>query len=165
MLIFGVNQSSQDANEASKQVEDIFNKIGIEPNVISHSRRFRQIDVSKPAPIFVRLSEGSDMYKVIAAAKKLRSLAEFKNVYINPDRTEAERELERQLRQKRDTLNKEKEEKPNEGRHCISYIRGDKLFKTDKKPNEGANGKSTGGANGKPNEGTNGKPTGGASNC
>ena len=67
----------------------------------------------------MRLSEGSDRYKVIAAAKKLRSLAEFKNVYINPDRTEAERELERQLRQKRDTLNKEEEEKPNEGRHCI----------------------------------------------
>ena len=87
--------------------------------------------------IFVRLSEGSDRYKVIAAAKKLRSLAEFKNVYINPDRTEAERELERQLRQKRDTLNKEEEEKPNEGRHCIWYIRGDKLFKTDKKPNAG----------------------------
>ena len=92
----------------------------------------------------MRLSECLDKYKVIAAAKKLRSFAEFKNVYINPDRTEAERELERQLRQKRDTLNKEKEEKPNEGRHCIWYIRGDKLFKTDKKPNAGANGKPTG---------------------
>ena len=79
-IIFGVNKSSQDASEVSLLAEDIFNKIGIEPSIISHSRRFRRVDASKPAPIFVRL------YKVIAAAKKLRSFAEFKNVCINPDR-------------------------------------------------------------------------------
>ena len=33
VLIFGVKQSSQDANKASKQVDDIFNQIGIEPSV------------------------------------------------------------------------------------------------------------------------------------
>ena len=107
LLIFGVSQSSKDANEATKQVETIFNKIGKEPRVIAHSRRFRQTDPNKPAPIFVRLSEGSDRYKVIAAAKKLRSVTEFRNVFINPDRTEAERELDRQLRQRRGLLNKE----------------------------------------------------------
>ena len=68
LLIFGVIQSSQDANEATKRVETIFNKIDIEPRVIVHSRRFRQTDPSKPAPIFVRLSEGTNRYKVIAAA-------------------------------------------------------------------------------------------------
>ena len=81
------------------------------------------------------------------------------------DQTEDERELDRQLRQKRDTLNK-----PNEVRNCIWYIRGDKLFKMDKKsnagtngePTEGANGKLTEEAKGKPTEGTNGKPTEGA---
>ena len=88
----------------------------------------------------------------------------FKNVYIKPDRTEAERELERQLSQKRDTLNKEEEEKPNLGRHCIWYIREDKLFTKDKKPNEGANGKPTEGVNGKPTGGANGRLTGRASN-
>ena len=99
-------------------------------------------------PIFVRLSEGADRYKVIvAAAKRLRNSTEFKNVFINP---EAERELERQLRKKRDFHNKEEEEKPNEGRPCIWYIRGDKLLKTDKKPTEGANGKPTGVVNGQP---------------
>ena len=121
-------------------------------------------------PIFVRLSEGSYRFKVIAAAKNQRSFAELKNVYINPDRTETERELERQLRKKRDTLNKEDKEKPNEDRHYVWYIRADKLFKTDKKPNEGANGKPTEGANvnftkganGKPTEGANGKLIGGA---
>ena len=90
-MIFGIRQSSQDANAATKQVETIFNKIGIEPRVIAHSRRFRQTDPNTPAPIFVRLSKGTDRYKVIAAAKKLRSVAEFRNVFINPDRTEAER--------------------------------------------------------------------------
>ena len=162
LLIFGVNKSSEDTNEAIKQVEAIFSKIGIAPSVIAHSRRFRQNDASKPAPIFVRLSEGTDRHQVILAAKKLRTSTEFKNVFINPDRTEAERELDRQLRQKRDILNKVEEEKPNEGRPCIWYIRGDKLFKTVKKPNEGANGKPNEGAKRKPTEGANGKPKGGA---
>ena len=101
LLIFGVHKSSEDSNEATKQVESIFSKICIAPRVIAHSRRFRQNDVSKPAPIFVGISEDTDRYKVIVAAKRLRSSTEFKNVFINPDRTEEERELERQLRQKR----------------------------------------------------------------
>ena len=51
LLIFGVNKSSEESNEANKQVESIFFKIAIEPSVIAHSRRFKQNDVSKPAPI------------------------------------------------------------------------------------------------------------------
>ena len=40
------------------------------------------------------------------------------------------------------------------------YIRGDKLFKTDKKPNAGANGKPNEGANGKPTQEANGRLNG-----
>ena len=69
---------------------------------------------------------------VASLEQKEKEIAEFRT---SEGRTEAEQELERQLRQKRETLNKEEEEKPYEGRHCIWYIRGDKLFKTDKKPN------------------------------
>ena len=53
MLIFGVNKRSEDSNEATKQLESIFSKIGIALSVFAHSRRFRQKDVSKPAPIIV----------------------------------------------------------------------------------------------------------------
>ena len=113
LLIFGVKKSSEDLNEAIKQVESIFSTIGIAPSLIAHSRRSRKNDVSKPALIFVLLSKGTDKYKVIIAAKRLRKSTELKHVFINPDRTKAERELGKQLLQKRDFLNKEEEGKHN----------------------------------------------------
>ena len=61
-LILWVRQGSHDANVANKQVQTIFNKIGIEPRVIAHSSRFRRSDPIKPEPIFVRLSECTDRY-------------------------------------------------------------------------------------------------------
>ena len=93
---------------------------------IEHVRRFRQTKENSVAPVFVRLRQGADRYRVVAAAKRLRNFNGQEGIYICPDRTECERKLEKQLRERRDSLNKEAENDPA-GRHHRWIIRGNDL--------------------------------------
>ena len=82
--------------------------------------------------------------------------------------TEAERALERQLKTKRDELNKEESEKGSSTRWHISNgdikrHRIDQQLRSDGRPDYRANNKSTEGASSKPIGGACSKPTEGAS--
>ena len=66
--------------------------------------------------------------KVVAAAKRLRGLEGHKEVYICPDRTFCERQLEKQLREEREKRNVEIAVS-EEGRHYRFVIRDGEVKK------------------------------------
>ena len=72
------------------------------------ARRFRANNENStvPSPVFVQMNSQASRNLVLKEARKLRGAQGMDKVYIKPDQTEAERELERQLRVRRDELNK-----------------------------------------------------------
>ncbi len=61
---------------------------------------------TRPPPIIVEIVDANEKKTILSYSRKLRSDSNFKNVYINPDMTEAERKLDYDLRMRRNDLNK-----------------------------------------------------------
>ena len=113
VVVFGLAESAklvgiEKALEDKTKVEKIINETGASA-VVTFVKRLRSVG-SKPGPVLVGLSEAADRNPLLLKAKKLREKDEFKNVYICPDLTEAERMEDRSLRQKRDEMNKSRKE-------------------------------------------------------
>ena len=110
LLIFGLTNEgeAEDANKVSTKVSGILESIGVEKNSMRKARRFRSSNESSmaPAPVFVQMSSEATRNLVLREARKLRGLSGMDRVNIKPDQTEAERVLEKQLRTRRDELNK-----------------------------------------------------------
>ncbi len=70
----------------------------------------------------------TEIYKVLFAAKSLRGIEGYKNIYLGPDLTEAERLLDFQLRKKRNEMNN-KLEKDSPFRYAI---RGNQIVRFKK---------------------------------
>ena len=72
------------------------------------ARRFRSSNKSSmaPAPVFVQMCSEATRNLVLREARKLKGWSGMDRVYIKPDQTESERLLEKQLRTRRDELNK-----------------------------------------------------------
>ena len=110
VIIYGVPESSKEVL-AEKRAEDeqnikgILDSIGKSEIKPVYSRRLRSKNASKPGPILVELADASLRNPVLLAAKNLRSNDNYKTVYVSPDLTEAERQLDYQLRQERNKLN------------------------------------------------------------
>ena len=105
LIVFGHKvESGKDDRES---IEQLFTSIGVDKNIIDHVRRFRpsKKDAMNIEPVFVRIKDGEDRMRVVAAAKKLRKLEGNRGVFICPDRTLCERRLDKQLREERDALN------------------------------------------------------------
>lgn len=111
--IFGVTVSNKTSEEErlaedKDNLKEIFEQIGISTRRIASFHRFK----SKPnqtfsSPILVKLGSESDRNEIIAAAKKLkRSGNRFARMYMNPDMTEVERNLDKDLRNARHERNK-----------------------------------------------------------
>lgn len=110
VIIYGVPEStkeilSEKKAEDEQQIKNVFEFIGKSEVKPVYSRRLRSKDMSKPGPILVELAESSLRNPILLAAKKLRSSDNHKSIYISPDLTEAERQLDYQLRQERNKLN------------------------------------------------------------
>mgnify|MGYP003555905975 FL=1 len=110
VIVYGVPEPScavqvDKRSEDEKFVKDLFCSIGksdVKPVCI---KRLRSKDQAKPGPILVELTDASLRNPTLLAAKGLRSNSTYKAVYISPDLTEAERQLDYQLRQERNKLN------------------------------------------------------------
>ncbi|ESN92775.1 hypothetical protein HELRODRAFT_164888 [Helobdella robusta] len=112
IIIYGVPESSA-PNPTDKRTEDeaktkkimkVVDKVNIKA---AYSKRLRSKDTTKPSPLLVDLTDASLRNPVLLAAKKFRDVEGFKSVYISPDLTEAERQLDYKLRQHRNSLNAE----------------------------------------------------------
>lgn len=109
------------------QVERVFESIGANAKKIAYVRRFKQTAKDKIAPVLVQLKQDSDRRKVLSSSKNLKNKEEYKSVYIQPDLTECQRKLNKQLREKRDELNREEQDNPN-GRHRWWIVKDERLF-------------------------------------
>ncbi|XP_065668576.1 uncharacterized protein LOC136088567 [Hydra vulgaris] len=110
LIVFGIPESTQTdflnkRNEDEKKIADVFDFIGKADIKPVYTRRLRSKDKTKPGPILVELNEPSIRNPVLLAAKKLRNSIDHKQIYISPDLTEAERQLDLHLRQERNRLN------------------------------------------------------------
>ena len=125
VLVFGLETKGEDKNgsELMTKINQIFHSIGLDPKIILRARRFRAKENGAVPPVFIQLKEEVDRNTVLSAA---RSKKLNEGVYLKPDLTEAERELEKQLRKRRDELNVEAEE----GRQPFRWvIRGENIIK------------------------------------
>lgn len=110
IIIYGVPESGKEVmverrKEDEKKIAEIMCKIGQDDVKPVFSRRLKSKDAQKPGPLLVELSDKSLRNPILLAAKKLKNYNEHERVYISPDLTEAERQLDFQLRQERNKLN------------------------------------------------------------
>ena len=135
VCIFGLAQSlkvipAERATEDREKVEEIFSKINVSPSIVKF-HRFKPRNESVPGLVLVELASKEERNEVLRAAKRLKEEINFERVFINPDLTLAERELSKELRQKRDELN-EKLKNNNKGEEYVYVNGGDKVVKKQK---------------------------------
>lgn len=110
IIVYGVEESkketvAQKIEEDKLNVTNILKEIGKEGTVIKSVRRFKSKSPNKPGPILIEVTDLKERNKLLLASKALREKSVFKNVYLSPDLTEAERLLDYDLRKKRNELN------------------------------------------------------------
>jgi hypothetical protein len=110
IIIYGIPESdkvvlTEKRTEDEQKIGEILTFIGKSDVKPVYSRRLRSKDESKPGPILVELNDTSLRNPLLLAAKKLRTSDDHKQIYISPDLTEAERQLDYKLRQERNKMN------------------------------------------------------------
>lgn len=119
IIIFGVAESGEKDIESriaedKNKVEEILQEIGSEPNVISRVTRInkktpttsKNNNETKPGPIIVELKI-DNRTKILKAAKILKNSTTYKNVFIGPDMTIAQRIMHKKLLEERNKKNNE----------------------------------------------------------
>ena len=110
VIIVGVeevknSQGEIDVEADKRVVESILREIGTQGIAPSYVKRLKSKRENHPGPILVELPYKEDRKLVLTASRALRSSSTFKNVYINPDLTPAQKRLDSELRKERDVLN------------------------------------------------------------
>ena len=118
ICLFGLAQPlkvipAEPATEGRKKVEEIFCKINVLPSIVKF-RRFKPSNEIVTGLVLLELASKEERNEVLRAAKRLKEEINLERVFINPDLTLAERELSKELHQKRNELN-EKLKKDNKG--------------------------------------------------
>lgn len=114
VLIMGIRDITDD--QVKSTVNDIFNEIGMtKDTAITSVYRFKQ-NPNNPHPPIIKVSLASkeDRLTVLKASKALRTSTKFVKVYINPDLTVAQRNLEKNLITQRKSLNERRMRSNNE---------------------------------------------------
>ncbi|CAF0977228.1 unnamed protein product [Brachionus calyciflorus] len=113
VLIFGIEQSERVAIrdryvEDREKVDKIFSDLRIQSDKKCSIKRFREKPNSTYIPpILIELQSERDRTTVLSVAKQLRGYPQYSNVYINPDLTDTERKLDKELRIQIDIRNDE----------------------------------------------------------
>jgi hypothetical protein len=107
VVIFGLKISTKVTTEERKiddetELNNVLDAIGFEKAKAIKTYRLKSRDPTRPAPLVVELNTTSDRNILLKAAMTNRS--NIKDIYINPDLTEAERNLSFQLRAERKAL-------------------------------------------------------------
>ena len=111
ILIMGIKESTgENKIESDKSlVHDLFDKINISKHKIKSIYRFNKKNESNyPAIIKVELNDADDKNYILKASKLLKSIENYKQVYINNNLTPAQRKIEIELIKARNTANDER---------------------------------------------------------
>lgn len=122
IVVFGVPISENDNDNSAKDtLKGVLSTVGVDSVKIGEMYRLKSKSSTKPPPIVVQLSSREDRNEALKRSKHLRSDSKFDGVYINPDLTWAERVEAKELRQKRNDMNKELEEKSKNSGEKFDY--------------------------------------------
>ena len=120
VVIFGKPEGNDNEKllEDKKSIENILEAINIKSEVSEY--KFRRIKAKNPipnatVPVIVEFESTIQKFKVLKASNKLSRSGEHKNIFINPDRTIAELEVEKKLRSERNKKNNELEHTGSNG--------------------------------------------------
>jgi hypothetical protein len=113
VIIIGIPNSNDHDPATRKQhdeviAKELFSELSIDPNKIKRVHRLKNKDESnrsKSTPLLIELPDSSDKLYVLKSAKQLKNSTNFQRVYINPDQSESERRITKELVQKRNKLN------------------------------------------------------------
>lgn len=96
--------------EEDSKVQNLLKELEIEATTVKRKKRLRKPgrnpDPLKPSLLLIEFNEQATVEKAVANAKKLAKTDEFRRVYVNRDRTEADRIAEANLRKERNEKNK-----------------------------------------------------------
>ena len=127
VIVFGLEISKegnidQQNKEDETKMRKILSELRVGENLKFNLSRFRsKNNQSSPPPVLVRFEDEETRERVFYAAKKYRNVNNLKNVFINRDLTEIERNLDRDLRQRMKNKN---EDEVNNGQPFRWKIRG-----------------------------------------
>ena len=93
IMIFGLPET--DNEEIQKSVSRVFEELGEKPRL--EAVRLGKKMQSKVRPVKVTLSSSSAVHQILSSCSKLRQSANYKTVFLSPDRTDEERAKHRQL--------------------------------------------------------------------
>jgi hypothetical protein len=112
VIIFGTEMSgSTDPKTINNHdwnvVDKIFSHIGIDSRLVDNCFRLRTRATDRPVPLVLSLKPNTNKNNILAAARRLRYVRGYENIYIKPDLTLVEEQRERELRLIRDEYNNE----------------------------------------------------------
>ncbi|CAF1064320.1 unnamed protein product [Brachionus calyciflorus] len=106
VVIFGT-KFTEDTNVDKNLVKEISECIGFDPSKVKYIKRFkRKSNEVESTPLLVELEDKENKAEMLKLAKELRNDRRFDKIYINPDLTFAERELNKSLVALRNELNR-----------------------------------------------------------
>ena len=123
VIVFGLPGSNSD-NENSKladerrSIDEILTAINVKNEIGEYKyRRLKNKNQQSnvTGPVIIELESIAKKFKLLKASKNLDRNGPFKNIYINPDRTSAELEVEKKLRLERNQKNSELEHTGSNG--------------------------------------------------
>ena len=117
VIVFGVPESvsedeSRKIQDDKRSIENVLTAINVKTQIGEF--KFRRIrnksqNQNNVGPIIIEFENSTQKLRVLKASKQLNRTGEHKNIYINPDRTTAEIEIEKKLRLERNQKNSELE--------------------------------------------------------
>ena len=94
VVIFGLSEESGEV--LADKVVEVFENIGQKPKVeVCRVGRKKNTDSSRP--VKVKVSSSLVVQQLLANAKNLRNVAKFKTVFVCPDRSPEQRQIQREL--------------------------------------------------------------------
>ena len=112
-----------------KKVQDLFEAIGVEKSAFLNVFRRTTRNKDKPALIVVNLRYSEDRNIILKAAKQLKEINNYRNVFINPNLTVAQQNLAKKLRD----IRREENAKLSKDSDHYFGIRNDRVVKIYKK--------------------------------
>lgn len=132
LVVFGLPESDKADEEKESddknKIDELLKIMNVESSKIKRIVRFKRGATDKPGVVLVELKNKDDRLNIIKAAKKLKDLENYKNVYFNFDLTSAQKSLSKQLIAERNRMNGELASE-----NFYYGIRSNKLVKIQKK--------------------------------
>jgi len=118
-----VNADEAKANDKT-EIDELLKTINADNCIVKRINRLgkRGDDQARARPLIVEFDSIQSKVQVCTSANKLRNTTNYKKVFINEDRTLAQRTQEKKIREERDKRNSQLEEEDNEGRHFGRFI-------------------------------------------